>query len=136
MSGKSQDHFETIDHDADGFHDLVLHEEVADPDFAIHLNSYPKNSFGYSLGPMPEEDTPMDTRGGVPIGDLNGGFEDGRGSRMDSSLTPPSVGTGSVEGDDDRVDPSVELNRGRDRTVRQNGMGEVQVKSETDDMQT
>lgn len=136
MSGKTQDHFETIDHDADGFNDLVLHEEVADPDFAIHLNTYPKGSYDFSLGPMPEEDTPMDTRGGMPSGNINDGFEDGNTSRMDSSLTPPSAGTGSVEGDDDRVDQSVELNRGRDRTVRQNGMGEVQVKSEIDDMQT
>ena len=136
MSGKTQDHFETIDHDAEGFNDLVLHEEVADPDFAIHLNNYPKNPYNYNLSPMPEEDTPMDTRGGLPSGNINQGFEDGNASRMDSSLTPPSVGTGSVEGEDDRVDPSVELNRGRDRTVRQNGMGEVQVKSEVDDMQT
>lgn len=137
MSGKTQDHFETIDNDADGFNDLVLHEEVADPEFAIHLNNYSKSSYNFSLGPMPEEDTPMDTRGGVPSGALNDAFEDGNASRMDSSLTPPSVGTGSVEGDDDRADhPSVEVNRGRDRTVRQNGMGEVQVKSELDDMQT
>lgn len=136
MSGKTQNHFGTIDQDADGFNDLVLHEEVADPDFAIHLNNYSKNSYDFSLGPMPEEDIPMDTRGGVPPGDINGGFEDRGASRMDSSLTPPSAGTGSVEGDDDRVDQSVELNRGRDRTVRQNGMGEVQVKSEIDDMQT
>ena len=122
--------------DADGFNELVLHEEVADPDFAIHLNNYPKNPYNFPLGPMPEEDTPMDTRGGVQSAEMNHRFEDGNPSRMDSSLTPPSVGTGSVEGDDDRVDPSVELIRGRDRTVRQNGMGEVQVKSEIDDMQT
>ena len=124
--------------DADGFNELVLHEDVADSDFAIRLNDYQKNSFNFGLSPMPEEDTPMDTRGGVQSADMNDGFEDGSvsRSRMDSSLTPPSVGTGSVEGDDDRVDPSVELNRGRDRTVRQNGMGEVQVKSEIDDMQT
>jgi len=138
MSVKAQNRYETIDPDADGFNDLVLHEDVADSDFAIHLNGYPKNSFNFGLGPMPEEDTPMDTGGRVPSGDRNrnGGFEDGNTSRMDSSLTPPSVGTGSVEGDDDRVDSSMELNRGRDRTVRQNGMGEVQVKSEVDDMQT
>ena len=130
MSGKIQNHFETIDHDVDGFNDLVLHEDVADPEFAIRLNGYPN----FGLGPMPEEDTAMDTGRRVPSADTNDGFEDP--SRMDSSLTPPSAGTGSVEGDDDRVDSSVELNRGRDRTVRQNGMGEVQVKSETDDMQT
>ena len=130
MSGKSQSHFEAIDHDADGFSDLVLHEDVTDPDFAIQLNGY--SNFG--LGPMPEEDAAMDTGRRVPSGDPKDGFEDT--SRMDSSLTPPSVGTGSVEGDDDRVDSSMELNRGRDRTVRQNGMGEVQVKSEIDDMQT
>lgn len=136
MSGKTQDHFETIDNDTDGFNDLVLHEDVADPDFAIHLNTYSKNSYNVGLGPMPEEDTPMDTRGGIPSGDTNYGFQEGSTSRMDSSLTPPSVGTGSVEGDDDSGDLSMELNRGRDRTVRQNGMGEVQVKSEIDDMQT
>jgi hypothetical protein len=129
MSGKTRNHFETIDNDADGFNDLVLHEDVPDSDFAIHLNGY--SNFG--LGPMPEEDTVMDTGRRVQSGDS---FEDRKASRMDSSLTPPSVGTGSVEGDDDRVDSSVELNRGRDRTVRQNGMGEVQVKSEVDDMQT
>ena len=136
MSVKAQNRYETIDPDADGFNDLVLHEDVGDPDFAIQLNGYSKNPFGYSLGPMPEEDTPMDTGRRVPSGDRSGGFKDGNASRMDSSLTPPSVGTGSVEGDDDRVDSSMELNRGRDRTVRQNGMGEVQVKSEADDMQT
>ena len=130
MNGRTQNHFEAIDHDADGFSDLVLHEEVAGPDFAIHLNGYS------SLGSMPEEDIAMDTGRRVPSGDANDGFEDGNATRMDSSLTPPSVGTGSIEGDDDRVDSSVELNRGRDRTVRQNGMGEVQVKSEVDDMQT
>lgn len=130
MSGKPQDHFDAIDHDADGFSDLVLHEEVADSDFAIRLNNYPN----FDLGPMPEEDTAMDTGRRVQSGDPKDGFEDA--SRMDSSLTPPSVGTGSIEGDDDRVDSSMELSRGRDRTVRQNGMGEVQVKSETDDMQT
>lgn len=135
MGGKAQDHFEGIDHDAEGFGDLVLHEE-ADPDFASRLNNYSKDSYNFSLGPMPEEDTPMDTRGGVPSGDASYGFEDGNASRMDSSVTPPSVGTGSIEGDDDRVDSSVELNRGRDRTIRQNGMSEVQVKSEIDDMQT
>ncbi|KAF9788150.1 HLH-domain-containing protein [Thelephora terrestris] len=135
MGGKNQDHFEVIDHDADGFNDLVLHEE-ADPDFARHLNNYTKNSYNVGLGPMPEEDTPMDTRGGMPSADTSYGYEDGNASRMDSSLTPPSVGTGSIEGDDDRVDSSVELNRGRDRTIRQNGMSDVQVKSEIDDMQT
>lgn len=135
VGGRTQNHFEAIDHDADGFSDLVLHEEVADRDF-IHLNGYSKNSFNFGLGPMPEEDTPMDTGRRVPSGDTNDGFEDRNVTRMDSSLTPPSVGTGSVEGDDDRVDSSVELNRGRDRTVRQNGMGEVQVKNEVDDMQT
>ena len=135
-SGRTQDNFETIDNDTDGFNDLVLHEDVADPDFAIHLNNYSKNSYNVGLGPMPEEDTPMDTRGGIPSGDTSYGFGEGNTSRMDSSLTPPSVGTGSVEGDDDRGDSSMELNRGRDRTVRQNGMGEVQVKSEIDDMQT
>ena len=134
--GRTQNHFEAIDHDADGFSDLVLHEEVAERDFNIHLNGYPKNSFNFGLGPMPEEDTPMDTGRRVPSGDTNDGFEDRNVTRMDSSSTPPSVGTGSVEGDDDRVDSSVELNRGRDRTVRQNGMGEVQVKNEVDDMQT
>ena len=136
MSGRTQNHFEAIDHDADGFRDLVLHEEVADSDFSIRVNGYPKNTFNFGLGPMPEEDTAMDTGRRVPSGDANNGFEDGNTTRMDSSLTPPSVGTGSVEGDDDRIDSSVELNRGRDRTVRQNGMGEVQVKSEVDDMQT
>ena len=136
MSGKTQNRFEAIDHDADGFNDLVLHEDVADSDFAIHLNDYSKNSFNFGLGPMPEEDATMDTRRRVSSGDTNDGFEDGNTTRMDSSLTPPSVGTGSVEGDDDGVDSSMELNRGRDRTVRQNGMGEVQVKSEVDDMQT
>ena len=136
MSGKTQNRFENIDPDADGFSDLVLHEDVADSDFGIHLDGYAKNSFTFGLGPMPEEDTPMDTGRRVPSGDTNDGFEGGNASRMDSSLTPPSVGTGSIEGDDDRVDSSVELNRGRDRTVRQNGMVEVQVKSEVDDMQT
>ena len=136
MSVKAQNRYENIDPDTDGFSDLVLHEEVADSDFAIHLGGYPKGSFNFGLGPMPEEDTPMDTGRRVPSGDRSGGFEDGNASRMDSSLTPPSVGTGSVEGDDDRVESSMELNRGRDRTVRQNGMGEVQVKSEVDDMQT
>jgi len=135
MSGKTQNRFETMDPDADGFNDLVLHEDVPDADFAI-LNGYPKNPFNFGLGPMPEEDTPMDTGRRVSSGDRNSGFEGGNASGMDSSLTPPSVGTGSVEGDDDRVDSSMELNRGRDRTVRQNGMGEVQVKSEVDDMQT
>jgi hypothetical protein len=135
MSGKTQNRFETIDHDADGFSDLVLHDD-ADPDFAIHLDGYPKNSFNFGLGSMPEEDTAMDTGRRVPSGGTNDRFEDRDISRMDSSLTPPSVGTGSIEGEDDRVDSSVELNRGRDRTVRQNGMGEVQVKSEVDDMQT
>ena len=142
MSGKPQGNFETIDHDADGFTDLVLHEDVADSEFAIHLSNYPKNPYNVGLGPMPEEDTPMDTR--VTPGVTNYSFEEGSTSRMDSSLTPPSVGTltppsvgtSSVEGDDGRADSSVELNRGRDRTVRQNGMGEVQVKSEIDDMQT
>lgn len=135
MGGKTQERFETIDPDTDGFNDLVLHEEV-DSEFALHLNNYSKNSYNFGLGPMPEEDTPMDTRGGMPSADTNDGFEDGNTSRMDSSLTPPSVGTGSIEGDDDRVDTSVEINRGRDRTVRQSGMGEVQVKNEIDDMQT
>ena len=135
MNGRAQNHFEAIDQDADGFSDLVLHEEVADPDFALQLNKHhPYSDFG--LGPMPEEDTAMDTGRRVPSGDANDGFEDRNVTRMDSSLTPPSVGTGSIEGDDDKVDSSVELNRGRDRTVRQNGMGEVQVKSEVDDMQT
>jgi len=136
MGGKTQNHFETVDHDGDGFNDLVLHEDVTDSDFAIHLNGYSKNTFGYALGPMPEEDAAMDTGRRVPSGDTNDGFEDRNVSRMDSSLTPPSVGTGSIEGDDDRADSSMELTRGRDRTVRQNGMGEIQVKSEVDDMQT
>ena len=131
-SGKTQDRFETIDHDAEAFGDLVLHEDVSDPEFAIRLNGYPN----FGLGPMPEEDTPMDTGGGVPSRSTNDGFDNRNASRMNSSLTPPSVGTGSVEGDDEGLDSSVELNRGRDRTVRQSGMGEVQVKSEADDMQT
>lgn len=136
MSGKTQNHFEVIDHDADGFNDLVLHEDVADSDFAIRLNDYSKNPLNFGLGSMPEEDTAMDTGRRMPSGGTNDGFEDRDPSRMDSSLTPPSIGTGSVEDDDDRVDSSMELHRGRDRTVRQNGMGEVQVKSEVDDMQT
>ena len=130
MIGKTQNHFEVTDYDADGFSDLVLHEDI-DPDLAIQLNGH--SNFG--LGPMPEEDTAMDTGRRVPSGGRNDSFESRNTSRMDTSLTPPSIGTGSVE-DDDRPDSSVELNRGRDRTVRQNGMGEIQVKNEVDDMQT
>lgn len=113
--------------------DLVLHEDVGEGVFMNGINGYNKASFrGLELESMPEEDHNMELRGTE--------ITDDRPSTSGmGTLTPPSIGSGSIDGEDDRSDPGAELNRGRDRTVRSqpgaNDQG-IKVKNETEAMET
>lgn len=110
---------------------LVLHEEVGEGGFMNGINGYSKASFrGLELESMPEEDHNMELRGDIDDRPSTSGME---------TLTPPSIGSGSIDGEDDRSEAGAELNRGRDRTVRnQNGANDqgIKVKSEMEAMET
>jgi hypothetical protein len=89
---------------------------------------------------MPEEDRDVDMDGRI-IGAQRSAdiLEDQPSISGMDSFTSPSAGSGSGDGEDERSECGVEINRGRDRTIR--GQKEVtdekiQVKSETEDMET
>lgn len=137
-TGKNQ----RFDTEAEDMNSLVLHEEVGEGGF-MNMNGYSKSSFrGLELGSMPEEDHDMDMEGRrVATGirhDIDNLDDRPSTSGMDT-LTSPSAGSGSVDGEDDRSEPGAEISRGRDRTIRgQQGSNDeqVKIKNETEAMET
>ena len=130
--------------DPEDMNGLVLHDEVEDGRFVNMngLNGYSKSTFrGLGLGSMPEEDHDMDMEGrtSTRLQHDTDNLDDRPSTSGMDALTPPSAGSGSLDGEDDGSELSGEMNRGRDRTIRcqkDSNDGQIKIKNETEDMET